>query len=74
MGSSFSPSVLDGLSQSQIAADLAFPTNPVTQAILASANEITAGICTVTGERPAAVCSARGVAAADTKMGIHRSA
>ena len=74
VGSSFSPSVLDGLSQSQIAADLAFPTNPVTQAILASANEITAGICTVTGERPAAVCSARGVAAADTKMGIHRSA
>jgi len=72
VGSSFSPSVLDGLSQAQIAADLAFPTNPLTQAILASANEITAAICTVTGDRPTAVCSARGVAAADTTMKIHR--
>jgi len=51
---------------------LAFPTNPLTQAILASANEITAAICTVTGDRPTAVCSARGVAAADTTMKIHR--
>jgi hypothetical protein len=37
------------------------PASPVTQAILASANEITAAICTVTGQRPAAVCSAHGV-------------
>jgi hypothetical protein len=70
VGSSFSPTVLDGLSQSQIADDLAFPTSPVTQAIVASANEITAGICSVTGERPAAVCSGRGVQAADAKMNI----
>ena len=74
VGSSFSPSVLDGLSQSQIATDLAFPDNPVTQAILASANEITAAICNVTGERPVAVCAARGVTAADTKMKIRRTA
>jgi hypothetical protein len=74
VGSSFSPSLLDGLSQSQIATDLAYPDNPVTQAILASANEITATICTVTGERPAAVCAAHGVAAADSKMKIHRTA
>jgi hypothetical protein len=73
VGSSFSPSVLGGLGQDQIAADLAFPTNPVSQAILASANEITAAICTVTGERPAAVCRARGVAAADSTMKIHRT-
>jgi hypothetical protein len=38
---------------------------------LASANEITAAICTVTGERPTNVCSGRGVAAADDKMQIH---
>jgi hypothetical protein len=69
-GSSFTPAVLAGLSQSQIVADLAFPTSPVTQAIVTSANEITAAICTVTGQRPAAVCAARGVAAADQKMGI----
>jgi len=73
VGSSFSPTVLDGLSQSQIADDLAYPASPVTQAIVASANEITAAICTVTGERPTAVCGARGVTAADAKMEIHQA-
>ena len=73
VGSSFSPSVLGGLSQSQIAADLAIPASPVTQAIMASANEITAAICTVTGQRPAAVCSAHGVVLADAKMGITKA-
>ena len=70
VGSGFAPSVLTGLSQSQIAADLAYPTSPVTQAIVASANEITAAICSVTGQRPAAVCGARGVVAADARMSI----
>ena len=71
VGSSFSPTVLDGQSQSQIADDLAYPSNPVTQAVVASANEITAAICTVTGERPTAVCRSRGVLAANAKMKIH---
>jgi Domain of unknown function (DUF929) len=70
VGSSFSPTVLDGVSQSQIADDLAYPTSPITQAIVASANEITAGICSVTGQRPTAVCTGRGVLAADAKMNI----
>lgn len=70
VGSSFTPSVLAGLSQVQIAADLAYPASPVTQAVVASANELTAAICTVTGQRPSAVCSARGVEAADSKMHI----
>jgi len=73
VGSSFSPTVLDGLSQSQIADDLTYPDNPVTQAIVASANEITAGICSVTGERPATVCNGRGVLAADAKMKIRQT-
>jgi Domain of unknown function (DUF929) len=73
VGSSFSPSVLGGLSQAQVAADLAIPASPVTQAILSSANQLTAAICTVTGQRPAAVCSARGVTLADAKMGIRRA-
>jgi hypothetical protein len=68
VGSSFSPSILAGLSQSQIAADLSVPENPVAQAVLASANEITAGVCAVTGQRPTKVCHARGVLAADQKM------
>jgi hypothetical protein len=73
VGSSFTPSVLSGLSQSQVAADLLIPASPVAQAILASANEITAAICTVTGQRPAAVCGAHGVDLADAKMGIHKA-
>jgi hypothetical protein len=40
---------------------------------MASANEITAAICTVTGERPTAVCGAHGVRAADTKMKIRQA-
>jgi hypothetical protein len=70
-GSSFSPSLLVNLSQAQITGDLAFPDSEVAQAVLSSANEITAAICTVTGQRPVAVCNAHGVLAADDKMGIH---
>ncbi len=73
VGSSFSPSVLDGLTQSQVASDLAFPTSPVVQAVLASANEITAAICSTTGQRPGPVCGSRGVMAADAKLQIHRA-
>jgi hypothetical protein len=73
VGSSFTPSLLGGLSQSQVAADLLIPASPVAQAILASANEITAAICTVTGQRPAAVCNAHGVDLADAKMGINKA-
>ena len=62
--------MLAGLSQSQIAADLAYPNSPVTQAIVASANELTAAICTVTGGHPLGACNARGVLAADVKMHI----
>jgi hypothetical protein len=70
VGSSYSPGVLAGLSQAQIATDLAIPTSPITEAIVAAANEITAAICTATGQRPAAVCHARGVTSADAKLGI----
>lgn len=70
VGSSYSPAVLVGLSQSQVASDLAYPSSQVTQAVVAAANEITAAICTVTGQRPATVCGLRGVEAADAKMGI----
>jgi hypothetical protein len=73
-GSSFPPSVLGSLNQADIAADLAFPGNAVTQAVVAAANEITAAICSVTGQMPATVCDAKGVVAADVKMGIHTGA
>jgi hypothetical protein len=69
-GSSYSPAVLSGQSQSQIVGDLAIPTSPITQAIVASANEITATICAVTGQQPAATCHARGITAARAKLRI----
>ena len=63
-GASFSPSILANLTRSQIAADLTDPKNPVTQAIVASSNYISASICAIDGQQPAAVCTSSGVAAA----------
>ncbi len=69
-GASFTPSVLGGLSQSQIAGDLTTPSSPLTQAVLTAANEITATICAVDGDKPGAVCESRGVLAADQELRI----
>jgi hypothetical protein len=69
-GAAFSPAVLAAFSQSQIAGYLTSPTAPLTQAVVASANEITAAICSVDGERPDAVCRSRGVLAADQALKI----
>ncbi len=70
VGAGFSPAALAGLSQAAIAGDLSYPTSPVTEAVVSSANEITATICTVTGQKPGPVCTAKGVVAADQQMGI----
>ncbi|HEY1831374.1 MAG TPA: DUF929 family protein [Acidimicrobiales bacterium] len=70
IGASYTPSALAGLTQAAIANDLTYPTNPITQAVETSANEITAAICSATDEKPGAVCRARGVVAADQKMGV----
>jgi len=69
-GSSYSPTVLDGLTQSQIAGDLSSATSPLTQALLASANEITATICGADGQVPTSVCASKGVEAADDALKI----
>ncbi len=69
-GASFAPGVLSGLSQSQIAGDLATPASPLTQAVVTAANEITASICAVDGDKPGAVCDSRGVLAADQELKI----
>ena len=60
-GSSYSPAVLDGLSQDQIAGYLATPAAPLTQAVVTAANEISATICAVDRGRPGSVCQSRGV-------------
>ncbi len=71
-GAAFTPGVLAGLSQDQIAGYLSMPASPLTQAVVVAANEITAAICSVDGQRPAAVCTSRGVQAADDAMKITR--
>jgi hypothetical protein len=73
-GSSYSPTVLDGLTQSQIAGDLTSPASQLTQALLASANQITATICSADGEMPTSVCASKGVEAADDVLKISEPA
>ena len=55
-GSGFSPSLLQGLSQTQIANDLKNPTSADAKAIIGNANYLTAGICKITNNAPASVC------------------
>ena len=80
--SAFSPALLTGQSQAQIASlaaqlpprldpsAAASGVPPTGQAIIAAANQLTAGICMSTGQRPTAVCRSKGVRAADVSLGI----
>ena len=63
-GPSYDPGILQGQSWSQIASGLSDPTNPATQAIVATANYISASICATTKNAPASVCMTPGVQAA----------
>ena len=65
---SYNPQLLHGLTHPQIAADLSDPESTVGRTILASANEVTAAICTLTHGRPTAVCSSAGVTSAATTL------
>jgi Domain of unknown function (DUF929) len=62
-GASFSPGILQG-SWSQIASGLDDPTNPATQAIVATANYFSATICASSKGQPGSVCKSPGVMAA----------
>lgn len=68
-GASYSPQLLQGLSRSQIAAQLNDPSSPVAQAIDGTANNITAAICTVTGNQPSGVCNTPAITALVKKLG-----
>jgi hypothetical protein len=59
---------LSGLSRSSIAAALQDTTSPVSDAIIASANYLTASFCTLTHQQPSAVCTSPGVLAAKKAM------
>ena len=68
-GASFSPQVLQGLSRSQIAAQLKDPTSAVAQAVDGAANDITAAISSVTGNQPSSVGNSATIAAIAQKLG-----
>ena len=69
IGASYSPQVLAGLSQSQIAGQLANPSSPVAQAIDGAANEITAAITQVTGEQPTSIANSPVIASIAKSLG-----
>jgi hypothetical protein len=56
-GSSFSPSLLKGLTQEQVANSLSDPSNPLAQSVIGSANAMTTVLCQLTGGQPANVCT-----------------
>jgi Domain of unknown function (DUF929) len=60
-GASYDPGQLQALTRAQIAADLSNPSSPVTKSIVATANYMTAAICSIDGEKPSSVCSSAGV-------------
>lgn len=70
MGPQYNPAVLSGLDQSGIAAKLSNPNDPVTQAIVGTANYLTAAICSITGDTTSMWCSAGGTKAAAKSLGI----
>jgi Domain of unknown function (DUF929) len=63
-GASYNPQILAGMTMQQIAQAARNPVSPQSQAILGTANMLTAAICKQTGGQPANVCSAPGVTAA----------
>ena len=67
-GASYSPQVLQGLSRAQIAEQLNDPTSPVAQAIVGTANQITAAISAVTGNQPSSVSSSPTIAAIEKNL------
>ena len=69
-GASYDPGLLSGLTRTQIASNLSAPSDPVTQAIITSANEQTAALCKLTHQQPGNVCSSLGVKAAKRLMKI----
>jgi hypothetical protein len=68
--SGFSPAVILRQSQAAIADEVSQPDTVTGQAIVASANYLTAGICEATDHQPGPVCSSKGVRAAALALGL----
>jgi hypothetical protein len=57
IGANYSPEVLKGKNQDEIAAAMSDPSSPIAKGIVGTANYITAGVCELTGNKPADVCT-----------------
>jgi hypothetical protein len=57
VGATYDPGVLQGLTWSQIAADLHTPSSSVAKSVLGAANYITAAVCGLTKDQPVATCT-----------------
>lgn len=64
VGASYDVGLLQGLTQTQIAAQLADPTTATAKGVLGAANMMTAALCKMTNGQPAAVCSSTAVTTA----------
>ncbi len=69
----FTPAIIVGQSQSAIVGALSQPDDPIGEAIVSSANYLTAGICLATGQQPQPVCSSKGVRTAAQALGLGTS-
>ncbi len=68
-GATYSPDLLAGKTQTEIADALKDPSSPIAKAVDGSANVYTAAICKLTNNQPAKVCSTDAVTAAASKLG-----
>ncbi|TCN41686.1 uncharacterized protein DUF929 [Kribbella orskensis] len=68
-GASYSPELLAGKTQAEIADALKDSSSPIAKAIDGSASLYTAALCKVTGNQPTAVCTSDAVTAAAGKLG-----
>jgi len=57
-GSSYQPSILHGMTWSQVATALSNPASPVAKQVDGAANRLIAAICKITNNQPANVCTA----------------
>ncbi|TCC33106.1 DUF929 family protein [Kribbella speibonae] len=68
-GATYSPDLLAGKTQTEIANALKDPSSPIAKAVDGSANVYTAAICKLTNNQPEKVCSTEAVTAAAAKLG-----
>ena len=69
VGAMYLPDVLANQTWQQVADDLKVPSSAQAQAIIGSANLLTAAICKMTADQPATVCSSATIQGLEKKLG-----